>query len=61
MENYAKHGAREYWLIYPETIFVEVFVLRDGKYEMLGRYGEGETMRSEVLSGLEFLTETMFE
>lgn len=61
MENYAKHGAREYWLVYPETIFVEVFVLRDGKYEMLGRYGEGEMMRSEVLSGLEFLTETMFE
>lgn len=61
MGNYAKHGAREYWLVYPETIFVEVFVLRDGKYEMLGRYGEGEMMRSEVLSGLEFLTETMFE
>jgi Uma2 family endonuclease len=61
MGNYANYGVREYWLVYPETIFVEVFVLREGKYEMLGRYGEGETMRSEILAGLEFLTETMFE
>ena len=34
---------------------------REGKFHMLGRYGEGETVRSEVLAGLEFLTETVFE
>lgn len=59
--NYAKHGVREYWLVYPETLFIEVYGLREGKFQMLGRYGEGETVRSEVLAGLEFLTETVFE
>lgn len=59
--NYARHGVREYWLVYPETLFIEVYGLREGKFQLLGRYGEGETVRSEVLAGLEFLTETVFE
>lgn len=59
--NYAKHGVCEYWLVYPETLFIEVYGLREGKFQLLGRYGEGETVRSEVLAGLEFLTETVFE
>ncbi len=59
--NYAKHGVREYWLVYPEATIIEVFGLREGKFQLLGRYGESETVRSEVLAGLEFLTETVFE
>jgi len=55
------YGVREYWLVYAETLFIEVFGLKEGKFEMLGRYGEGETVRSAVLVGLEFLTETVFE
>ena len=61
LANYAKYGVREYWLVYPDSAIIEVFVLREGKFQMLGRYGEGETVRSEVLAGLEFLTETVFE
>ncbi len=61
LANYAKYGVREYWLVYPDSAIIEVFALREGKFEMLGRYGEGETVRSEVLAGLEFLTETVFE
>ena len=48
-------------MVYAETLFIEVFGLKEGKFEMLGRYGEGETVRSAVLVGLEFLTETVFE
>jgi len=59
--NYAEHGVKEYWLVYPEATLIEVFGLRDGKFQMLGRYGEGETLRSEVLAGLEFVTDTVFK
>ncbi|MBI5292999.1 MAG: Uma2 family endonuclease [Chloroflexi bacterium] len=58
--NYANHGVREYWLVYPDAWIIEVLELKEGKFQLLGRYGEGETVRSEVLAGLEFLAETVF-
>jgi Uma2 family endonuclease len=58
--NYANYGVREYWLVYPEAWIIEVLELKEGKFQLLGRYGEGETVRSEVLAGLEFLAETVF-
>jgi len=61
LTNYAHYGVRECWLVYPDTWFVEVFGLREGRFQLLGRYGEGETVRSEVLAGLEFPAEALFE
>ncbi len=58
--NYANYGVREYWLVYPEAWIIEVLELKEGKFQLLGRYGEGETARSEVLAGLEFLAESVF-
>jgi len=37
----------------PEVRTVEVFTLREGAYETLGRWGAGETARSELLAGFE--------
>ena len=50
-EIYAEAGVTEYWIVDPHERTVEVFVLRDGGYEPRGRYGEGETARSEILDG----------
>ncbi len=50
-EIYAEAGVPEYWIIDPHERTIEVFALRDGSYEQLGRYGEGETARSELLDG----------
>lgn len=50
-EIYAEAGVPEYWIVDPHERTVEVFALRDGGYEQLGRYGEGETARSELLDG----------
>ena len=50
-EIYAEAGVPEYWIIDPHERTIEVFALRDGGYEQLGRYGEGETARSELLDG----------
>ncbi len=61
LTNYAHYGVREYWLVYPDTWFVEVFGSREGRFQLLGRYGEGETVHTEVLAGLEFPAEALFE
>ena len=50
-ELYAEAGVPEYWIIDPHERTVEVYVLRDGTYELLGRFSEGETARSDVLNG----------
>ncbi|MCI0697343.1 Uma2 family endonuclease [candidate division KSB1 bacterium] len=50
---YAKAGVREYWIVNPMVRTIELFVLREGRYELIGKYGVGEAVRSEVLPGFE--------
>lgn len=47
---YQETGVLELWLIEPELRSVEVYVLRDGQYALLGKWGQSETVISEVLS-----------
>jgi Uma2 family endonuclease len=49
--EYARAGVREYWIVDPHGRTVEVFILREGAYELLGKWGRGEEARSEVLAG----------
>ena len=57
---YAEAGVPEYWIIDPHERRVEVFVLRGGDYELLGRYGDNDTARSEVLEGFAFKPDEIF-
>lgn len=50
---YARAGVREYWLIDPHARTIELFVLRDGAYHLLGNYADGAAVRSAVLPGFE--------
>lgn len=50
-EVYAKAGVREYWIVSPDARTIELFMLRGGSYTLIGRYGVGETVRSDVLPG----------
>jgi Uma2 family endonuclease len=52
-EEYALAGIPEYWLVDPPRHTIEVFVLRDGVYHLLEKWGPGEIARSEILNGLE--------
>jgi Uma2 family endonuclease len=49
--EYARAGVGEYWIVDPHGQAVEVFILREGAYELLGKWSEGEGARSEVLAG----------
>jgi Uma2 family endonuclease len=53
LEIYAEAGVREYWLVDPLARRIEVLVLRDGAYVLLGSFGPGERLRSEILPGFE--------
>jgi Uma2 family endonuclease len=58
---YARFGVREYWLVSPEAATIEILVLRENAYERLGLFGAGDTVKSEVLNGLSFKTDAVFE
>jgi Uma2 family endonuclease len=46
---YQSIGVREYWLADPSAQFIEVYVLRDGKFEQLGIFASGDKYVSSVL------------
>ncbi|HET7087891.1 MAG TPA: Uma2 family endonuclease [Anaerolineae bacterium] len=48
---YALAGVREYWIVDTDTRSVEVFVLRGSSFAQVGKFGPGETVRSEVVAG----------
>lgn len=58
---YQKSCVREYWLIEPLAEFVEIYCLRDGKFERQGLYGLGETFVSPVLSGMTLTVDALLK
>jgi Uma2 family endonuclease len=50
---YALAGVREYWIVDTDARTVEVFMLRGSSYALVGKFGPGETVRSEVVAGFE--------
>lgn len=58
--EYARAGVREYWMVDPEEQAVEVYLLKEGAYTLLGKHGSGETARSEVLKGFQLVVDEVF-
>ena len=50
---YERAGVREYWIVDTDARSVEVFVLRGSSFAQVGKFGPGETVRSEVVAGFE--------
>jgi len=59
-DAYERAGAREYWIANPKLRSIEVYSLVRGEYALHGEYGPGERLTSELLPGLELLTDTVF-
>lgn len=53
LAEYAKAGVSEYWLADPEQGAIEVYILKEGAYTLLGKYGSGEVARSQLLPGFQ--------
>lgn len=58
--EYARADITEYWIVDPDAKTVEVFTLRDGVYELLGKWGVGETAQSALLEGFQVLVADLF-
>ena len=51
-ELYAKYGVNELWIADPDTRVVWVMTLRDGEYEVAGKYGDTQIFSSPTLTGV---------
>jgi Uma2 family endonuclease len=60
MEDYARIGVQECWIVSPEAETVEVLRLAQGKMERAGLYGAGEEFRPEMLGGLVVKVDAIF-
>lgn len=49
---YAQYGVREYWLVDPDAETVEVRRLEPQGYEITGRFGHGDAIRSTLFPDL---------
>ncbi len=58
--EYARAGIPEYWLVDPEAETIEVFVLEAGVYVALGKFGAGQTARSQLLDGFQVSVDEVF-
>ena len=50
---YEHFGVREYWIVYPDDEKIEVYLLKEGRYRLKGVFSRNETLKSEIIQGLE--------
>jgi Uma2 family endonuclease len=59
-QDYAAHGVQEYWIVDPETEFVEQYILRGEEYELLLKSGDGR-IQSVVIEHFTIPIRTIFD
>jgi Uma2 family endonuclease len=57
---YEQAGVAEYWLADPKTRSVEVYILSNGEYALLGQFTDDEAITSNALAGLTIKTSALF-
>jgi Uma2 family endonuclease len=60
MQAYQEAGVAEYWIVDPRALTIDVYVLEQGAYVLMGQYRIGELARSQVLPGFEVSVERIF-
>lgn len=60
-EVYQTAGVPEYWLVNYWEKTIEVFVLGEGAYTLLGKFELGDTVTSAQLSGFKVQVATIFD
>jgi len=50
---YEKHGVKEYWIVYPESKSVSVFLLdSSGKYQIVGMYADDTKVKVNIFDNV---------
>lgn len=49
-DTYERHGVREYWMVDPDSEYIEVWLRNESKFVRLGIFGPDETFDSPVLN-----------
>jgi Uma2 family endonuclease len=58
---YEEAGVNEYWIVSPEALTVEIFVLENKKYKRVGTFLDGDIIGSVTLPGLEINVDEIFK
>ncbi|MBP6448520.1 MAG: Uma2 family endonuclease [Saprospiraceae bacterium] len=58
---YEEAGVGEYWIVFGEMRFVEVFILENGKYQRLNAFSEDDIIPVKTLPGLSISMDDIFE
>ncbi|MBK9736420.1 MAG: Uma2 family endonuclease [Saprospiraceae bacterium] len=58
---YEEAGVGEYWMVFVDIRFVEVFILENGKFQRLNTFSEDDIVPIKTLPGLEISIDDIFE
>ena len=58
---YQAAGVREYWIVDPRAQTIEVFMLEEGVFTLIAKWGVGERAQSQVLRGFEIAIDELFQ
>jgi Uma2 family endonuclease len=59
---YEKHGVREYWIVYPESKSISVFVLdKKGKYQLVWMFADDSKVKVNIFEGIVVDLEKVFK
>ncbi|MDZ7261667.1 MAG: Uma2 family endonuclease, partial [candidate division KSB1 bacterium] len=58
---YERFGVKEYWIVDPDEESVEIWLLEDKKYRQLCKAGKKDTVKSQLLEGLQINLSSIFE
>ena len=58
---YEESGVGEYWIVFGEMRFVEVYILENGKYQRLNAFSEDDIIPVKTLPGLSISIDDIFE
>ncbi len=59
-EDYAAHGVGEYWIVDPDARAIEQHLLKDGRYDLVGKCSDGD-ITSTVITGFTMSVAAAFD